>query len=128
MSKFTLINSRDDAYPYWYKAKILNISQVYDGDTITKAEIDLGFNISIVETLRLVGINTPELRGDERERGLISRDFLREKIKVNEYFLIRTRKGGKGKYGRWLAEIFVDGVNLNKALLDEGLALSYWLD
>lgn len=51
---------------YTYQAKIIS---VYDGDTCT-AVIDLGFRISFEIKLRLAGINTPELRGEERDKGL----------------------------------------------------------
>ena len=106
---------------YEYRATII---KAYDGDTVT-AEIDLGFNIKITEKLRLLRINTPELRGDERELGLISRDRLREKILGREV-IIKTKKDKKGKYGRYLAEIIFeteDGlINVNDWLVTEGLA------
>ena len=52
------------------------VSEVYDGDTIT-VDIDLGFYIHIHnQKFRLLYINAPEVRGSEREKGLISRDAL----------------------------------------------------
>ena len=110
---------------YHYTAIVDSMAQVYDGDTITRCRIDLGFNVHVVETLRLVGIDTPELRGPERESGIISRDFLRSHIELGKPFGIRTHKG-KGKYGRWLAEIGVGGVNLNQLMVNEGYAKLYW--
>ena len=48
---------------YLYKA---TVTEVYDGDTIT-VDIDLGLNVWLKDqTLRLLGIDTPELRGEER--------------------------------------------------------------
>jgi len=44
----------------------------YDGDTFTMT-IDLGFNVQVTEKIRLFGVDTPEIRGDERERGLLVR-------------------------------------------------------
>lgn len=103
---------------YIYKAKI---TSVYDGDTVT-ADIDLGFHIwAHGEKLRLHRINTPEVRGVERPQGLVSRDWLRKKI-LGKDVLIRTIKDKKGKYGRYLAEIFLDGTNINDQLVKEGLA------
>ncbi len=52
-------------------------------------------------------INAPELRGKERPRVLKSRDFLRSKIEGKE-ILIETIKDKKGKYGRDLAEIWLE--------------------
>lgn len=104
--------------------KIKKILKVYDGDTIT-AEIDLGFGITITEKIRLLYINAPEVRGTERPQGLISRDWLREKLDTNEDIIIKTEKDKKGKYGRYLGEIYVSGVSLNKLMIQEGFADPY---
>jgi len=110
---------------YHYKAKVIS---VYDGDTI-RADISLGCGIWLHnESLRLYGIDTPEMRGEEREQGLIARDFLRDKILGKEIF-IKTRKDKTGKYGRLLATIFQveEGtpfyVNINELLVKEGYAV-----
>lgn len=106
---------------YHYKA---TITSVYDGDTVT-AEVDLGFYVHVTEKLRLTGIDTPELRGSEREQGLISRDRLRELV-LGKEVLIKTEKDKKGKYGRFLATIYLaEGdsfININQLLVNEGLA------
>lgn len=103
---------------YHYRGEVV---KVYDGDTIT-VDIDLGFHVFMKkEKIRLYRINTPEVRGDEREQGLISRDWLREKI-LNKEVEIVTKKDKKGKYGRWLADIWIDGVCVNDELVKEGLA------
>lgn len=96
---------------YHYKAIV---TSVYDGDTCT-VDIDLGLHTWIKgETLRLLRINAPELKGSEREKGLQSRDFLREQIIAQEV-MIQTFKDEKEKYGRYLAEIWLqkDGEDLN---------------
>ena len=97
---------------------------VYDGDTVT-LDIDLGFNHSMNnQKIRLFGINTPEVRGIEREAGLISKQRVKELILSKNVILI-SHKDKKGKYGRWLGTIIVDGINVNQLLLDEGLAKPY---
>lgn len=102
---------------YEYKATIV---KVYDGDTVT-AEIDLGFKIKVTKTIRLYGLDTPEVRGDERPDGLISRDRLRERI-LDKEVVIKTMKDKKGKYGRYIAEIYLEDENINEWLITEGLA------
>ncbi len=100
---------------------------VYDGDTIHTV-VDLGFGISLKITGRLYGINTPELRGDERPAGLLSRDFLVKKLQEATEILVETRPDTvrqTGKYGRWLLILYADGVNLNEALVLQGLAVVY---
>lgn len=96
---------------------------VYDADTMT-AEIDLGFSIKFTEKLRLLSIDAWELRGEEREKGLIARDRVRELV-LGKEVIINTYKDKKGKYGRYLAVVYIDGVNLNQLLLDEGHAVPY---
>lgn len=107
---------------YTYTAYIREITDIYDGDTIT-VDIDLGlYSWLHNQKLRLYGIDTPELRGEEREFGLFVRDVVREIIEINEPIIIKTHKDKKGKYGRWLAEIFVDGININQLLVERGYA------
>ena len=103
---------------YEYKALV---TKVYDGDTIT-VDIDLGFGVCRKgQKIRLLGIDTPEIRGDEREEGLKSRDALRGQI-INKWVSIKTFKDKKGKYGRWLGEVWLDDLCMNKWLLTEGYA------
>ena len=106
---------------YTYRA---HVKSVYDGDTIT-VDIDCGFSIQLTnQKIRLLGINTPEVRGEERERGLVSRDRLRERIE-GKWVTLKTEKDGKGKFGRWLGTIWLDDENINEWLLAEGLAEVY---
>jgi micrococcal nuclease len=109
---------------YHYRAMVVYI---YDGDTCT-VDIDLGLNTWVRgEKLRLYRINAPELRGAERPEGLKSRDFLREQID-GEKVVIQTIKDKKGKYGRYLAEIWrvsVEGeaININDLMVEKGFAV-----
>ena len=106
---------------YTYSAYV---TKVYDGDTVT-VDIDLGFGVHLKkQRLRLLGINAPEVRGDSRTQGLASRDFLRKKI-LKKNIVVKTHKDKKGKYGRLLAEIFLDKENINQLLLSEGHAIVY---
>ena len=116
---------------YLYKA---HITKVYDGDTVT-ADIDLGFNMIMRDQkLRLIGIDAPEIRGEERPQGLVSRDRLSEII-LNKDVYIVTHKDSKGKYGRWLATIYAlvnspdtkeyVWLNCNQLLINANLAEVY---
>jgi micrococcal nuclease len=107
---------------YVYKAAV---HSVYDGDTI-RVNIDLGCKIWINnEIIRLAGINAPEIRGEERQLGLVSRDWLRNRIPPGTDIVIETVKDKREKYGRYLGVIFVDGVNINQQMIDLGLAESF---
>ena len=102
------------------------VTSVYDGDTCTM-NIDLGLGTWLHgEKIRLARINCPELRGEERPDGLIARDFLRDKIDGRQV-LISTIKDKKGKFGRYIAEIWTkneDGnyTNVNDAIVNAGHA------
>ena len=110
---------------YSYRAFVTG---VYDGDSIT-VDIDLGFFMKMCkQKVRLYGINTPEIRGEERPDGLIARDRLSELI-LDKEVIIKTYKDKAGKYGRWLGTVYLndDGTwtNINQQLLAEGLATIY---
>ena len=106
---------------YEYRA---TVTKVYDGDTIT-VDFDLGFGILIrKQKIRLLGINTPEVRGPEKPQGIISRNALRQRI-LGKEVIIKTSKDKKGKYGRWLGEVFMEEENINQWLITEGYAKAY---
>ena len=106
---------------YTYKARC---TSVYDGDSVT-LDIDLGFNIVMHnQKIRLLGINTPEVRGSDRLDGLIARDRLRELIEGKDIIMV-SHRDKSGKYGRWLATIYANETNVNQLLIDEGLAEIY---
>lgn len=109
---------------YQYKTKIL---KVYDGDTCT-ASLDCGLNITCTLVLRLLGIDTPEIRGKTKEQGIKVRNFVRRRI-LNKQVEIETEK--QGKYGRYLAIVhYFDKkgslINLNQELIDKGFAKPYF--
>ena len=106
---------------YEYKA---TVTKVYDGDTIT-VDFQLGFGIILKsQKIRLLGINTPEVRGKSKPEGIISRDALRARI-LGKIVTIKTHKDKKGKYGRWLGEVLMEEENINQWLLTEGYAKVY---
>lgn len=111
---------------YIYRAFVTG---VYDGDSIT-VDIDLGFGlISQENKLRLVGIDTPELRGGtdaSKKAAQDARDYVRSLI-LNKEIIIKTEKDRTGKYGRYLATVYIPGEeqSLNEKLLSEGYAQPY---
>lgn len=93
------------------------IVSVVDGDTCDIL-IDLGFGVSVKQRFRLAGINTPE-RGQP--------GFDEAKMFLATYLgipaVIHSIK--LDKYGRFLADIYVNGISVNQALLAQGLAVPY---
>jgi len=109
------------AQRYVYHAQIIN---VVDGDTVD-ANVDLGFNIFFKVRLRLNGINTAELKdadATKRAAGNRAKERVTELLKGRNV-VIESRK--IDKYGRYLADIYLDSVNINQQLITEGLAVPY---
>ena len=93
--------------------------------------IDLGFSTWVKARLRFKGVDTWEKRTrdlEEKKKGIAASEFTKKHLELNDgKFVIQSY--GKGKYGRVLAEIFVniDGeeTSLNKLLIENGHAYEY---
>lgn len=103
------------------------VRSVYDGDTI-RLDLDLGFNIwKYNESMRLYGINAFEMTGTQRERGIVARDALRERI-LHKQVYVRTLKDKQEKYGRYLAVIYDADGEVNAWLVEKGYAVPYMVE
>jgi len=113
-----------------YEYRIKKVLKVVDGDTID-VDIDLGFDISYTQRVRLAGIDTPESRTtDKKEKalGLEVKDRLKKAIDAATNVVIKTEKPDSSeKYGRILGWVFLDDnkVSINQTLIDEGYAWGY---
>lgn len=108
---------------YIYNARV---KSVYDGDTI-KVDIDLGFSVCLKDqTIRLFGINAPELKGPTKIEGLAARDRLKDLV-LNKEIVLETIEDTKEKFGRWLGKIYLDDKYINDVLLTEKHAQPYLL-
>ena len=111
-----------------YEYRVKAVTKVVDGDTID-VDIDLGFNITYSQRVRLAGIDTPESRTTnklEKALGLEVKEFLKEKLKGNTDIVIKTEKPDSSeKYGRILGHLMVDGISLNQEMIDKGYAWGY---
>ncbi len=99
--------------------QIFKVLKIYDGDTIQISGLDLIFKV------RMVGIDSPEIgyKGQQsqpysqKSKKYLSMLLQKKKITLKSY--------GLGGYGRQLAEIFVDGKNINIEMIKAGLAEVY---
>ena len=85
----------------------------YDADTVT-LDVDLGFGVRYKIVVRLYRIDAWEMRGTERLLGLQAKNWLLSVMPVGSKVFIETYKDKKGKYGRYLADIYpcIDGEYL----------------
>ena len=105
------------------------VERVVDGDTIDVV-LDLGFDILYKSRVRLYGIDTPESRTrnlDEKARGKMAGAFLKKAIDNGTKVVIQTKlKDSRGKFGRVLGDVVVDGININKSMIDHFHAAAYF--
>lgn len=96
--------------------------RVIDGDTI-EALLDLGFHCRFDISMRLDGINAAE-------HGSVSGDaataWLTGLVAASKEVLVTTHKHASGdKFGRILAVLWCDGVNVNDLAVSLGHAVPY---
>ena len=114
---------------YEYKCKV---KRVVDGDTMDVI-LDLGFDVLHSVRVRLSAIDTPESRTrdlDEKARGKLSKAYLKESIKGRKVVLKTKLKDSRGKFGRVIAEVWVEFEkgsmrNINELMIKECHAVRY---
>lgn len=103
------------------------VIRVIDGDTL---EAQIG---STTESVRLIGIDTPEITWPNDENNLeepkeeclafAARDYLRQQVEEQSVSLVGdSRQPAYDQYDRLLAYLYVDEELINQKLLEEGLA------
>lgn len=118
--------------------------RVIDGDTMEvelsrdhNVSLDVGFHVhasaTVVlktrQTLRLVGIDTPEVVGASREAGLAAKSEVMRLMLASPALRVVTYKNPE-KYGRWLADVYLtmpegEELHLNEHLVQHGFAVRY---
>lgn len=116
---------------YHYAATLIS---AYDGDT-ARFDVDLGFHTWLRNiNCRFARIDAPEIRGasDEEEAlGREARDYVRNVLASASNageLVISTHKSGK--FGRWIAEVFVHANHIGDAsgLPDEAIIDGHYIN
>ena len=111
-----------------YIYRVVKVVKVVDGDTIDVL-LDVGFHTYLQKRLRFLKIDTWEVRGEEREQGLIAKARLIELLEESDAVYVQTVMDARGKYGRVLAWLWTEKdsvmTNINDQLLVEGHAQLY---
>ena len=102
------------------------VIKVVDGDTMD-VNID-----GKIERLRLIGIDTPETvdpRKDVQCFGIEASNKAKELL-VGKFVTLESddTQSVRDKYKRLLVYVFVDGINFNKFMIQEGYAYEYTYD
>lgn len=99
----------------------LEVIRIIDGDTI-EVEID-----DEVKSIRLIGIDAPEIEGKSKEKGIISKNFLKNLI-GNETVRLESdeTQDDKDIYNRLLRYVFLkDGRMINGEMIKSKMAKEY---
>lgn len=113
-------NSKDKLYKF-------EVIRVIDGDSIKVYIKDFPENLQKT-TIRLARIDTPEMGSkakceEEKSLAVKAKDYT--DLLISEAKKVQFKPLGYEKYGRILAEVFIDGKNLADELLEAKLAISY---
>ena len=107
-------------------AEVQEVTSIYDGDTFRANIKDypkiIGYRVSI----RINGIDTPELRGKCKEEIKLARAAKKKTVSLlrgAKHIELRNMK--RGKYFRILADVYVDDISLSSELLKGGYAVKY---
>jgi len=102
------------------------VVKVYDGDTFTLASKLPNADSPIYRfSIRLNGIDAPEIKGKtqaEKELAVKSRDAL-NKLIMNK--IVRLENISIEKYGRILADVYIDNICVNEYMIDNKYAIRY---
>jgi endonuclease YncB( thermonuclease family) len=90
------------------------IVKVTDGDTVTLLN-----ESNIIITIRLAGIDAPELR---MQYGQAAQVYLRDLV-LNKVVIARTHK--QDRFGRTVATLWVNSEDVNLAMIHAGMAWHY---
>jgi len=102
------------------------VIKVYDGDTITIAS-KLPYKSSEMYrfSVRLRGIDSPEIKS----KSLAEKDLaMNSKMCLSNVILgqiVELKNVSTEKYGRILADVYIDNVNVNTWMLENKLAMPY---
>lgn len=102
------------------------ITSIYDGDTFT---VNLpGCPAVLCEriSVRINGIDAPEMRGkcaQEKARARQAKQFLVGKLRSGK--VVELRNVERDKYFRLRADVFIDGADVGKEMLDKSLVRQY---
>ena len=94
---------------------MVKIKNCYDGDTCTTES---------GEKIRLACIDAPEIRGKNADplKAKASKEFINNLLSKKK---VNIERIDKDRYGRTVAEIFIEGTNIQKLMVQNGFAKIY---
>lgn len=112
-SKTVLVNSEIN------NIMLYKIMRIIDGDTLVATKN------GVEETIRLIGVDTPEIFVNGQQindpQAIAALEYAKASL-TGRYAELELDIDERDQYGRLLAYIWLDGIMLNKVLLENGIA------
>lgn len=112
----------NDTIPFVPDVQTAQVIKVYDGDTFTIGFFQPYSAKPFRMLVRLLGIDTPEMKGKFKTKAKAAQEFLSSQIMGR---VVELSNVSMEKYGRLLADVHCNGVHINKLMLDDGHAITY---
>jgi len=105
---------------------VSEVTSIYDADTFRVNIKDWPDVIGLRVPVRVLGVDAPEIKGKcqaEKDKAREAKQFTVESLRSAKVIELRNIK--RGKYFRLLADVFVDGNSLARALIKAGHGRAY---
>jgi micrococcal nuclease len=116
----------EDTLPFIPPIHSGKVIKVYDGDTITIAsKLPYAESPLYRFSVRLNGIDSPEIKTKSEEEKKLAQ---KAKEKMSELVLgknIILKNVQVEKYGRILADVYINNIHVNEYMIEQGLAVRY---
>lgn len=118
--------SYKDTIPFVPPITLGKVIKVYDGDTFTlAAQLPYNSTITYRFSIRINGIDSPEIKSTfavEKQLAILSRDALSNLIMDK---IVSLKNISIEKYGRILADVYLDELHVNKWMIENGYGIKY---
>ena len=102
------------------------VIKVYDGDTITIAtRLPYPDSPMYRFPVRLAGIDCPEIKGKTEDEKSIAQLAKKEMENLTMYKTVTLKNISNEKFGRVLADVYLNDIHLNKYMVERKFAVAY---
>ena len=116
----------DNTVEFIYPITSGYVIKVYDGDTITIASKMPYENSPLFRfNVRLNGIDTPEIKSNNENEKLLAKTARDSLSQLIMYKNITLQNVKNEKYGRILADVYLDDLHINQWMVDQQFAVAY---
>lgn len=116
----------DDTVEFTYPITSGYVIKVYDGDTITIASKMPYENSPLFRfNVRLNGIDTPEIKSKNENEKILAKRARDDLSQLIAHKTVTLQNVKNEKYGRILADVYLDDLHINQWMIDQQFAVAY---